>query len=266
MGLVRGYHSFDDQFTQIPNSWARDSRLTLKARGVLLLVMSHKPGWNLTIRGLAQQQRISRDALSAAVQELESLGYLTRSQANNGKFGEAIWTTSDPDWSENPMTENPMTEKPATKNTINKKTIDKKFIAQEFEEFWQIYPRKVGKIAAMQAFQKATQETPAEWVIEGARRYSQDPNLPQASFIPYPATWLNRGSWEDGPLPERIRTPLEIQQELEAKRRIDSEARAKRIAEDMRIQAEQDAKARELSSPAPKCPHGENLALCKRCL
>lgn len=266
MALVRGHHSFDDHFTQIPNSWARDSRLTLKARGVLLLVMSHQPGWNLTIRTLAQQQKISRDALSAAVQELEALGYLKRSQENNGKFGEAVWTTCDPHWSENPTTENPTTEKPATKNTISKKTIDKNLFAQEFEEFWNHYPRKVGKVQAMRAFLKATEQTPAEWVIEGARRFGSDPNLPPLQFIPYPATWLNRGSWEDGPLPERVKSPEELRAEQQVRMKHDAERRAQRIAEEARLAREEEERLRLQSAPAPKCPHGENVALCLRCL
>jgi hypothetical protein len=266
MALVRGHHSFDAHFTQIPNSWARDNRLTLKARGVLLLVMSHQPGWNLTIRTLAQQQKISRDALSAAVQELESLGYLKRSQDNPGRFGEAVWTTCDPDWSEKPMTENPMTEKPATKNNNIKKTITKELFAQEFEEFWQAYPRKVGKVQAMRAFLKATEQTPAEWVIEGARRFGGDPNQPPVQFIPYPATWLNRGGWEDGPLPERIKTPEELRAEAEVRLKIDGEKRAQRIAEETRLALEEEARLREQSAPAPRCPHGENVALCLRCL
>jgi DNA-binding transcriptional ArsR family regulator len=255
MALVRGHHSFDEQFTQIPNSWARDKRLSLKARGVLLLVMSHKPGWHLTIRSLAQQEGISREALSRAIKELEDAGYLERSQPNEGgKFGEAVWTTKDPERPTLPLTDLPLTENQASKNTIYKNT--KRLNAQEFEEFWEAYPRKVGKIAAMQAFQKAQQETPAQWIIEGSKRFGTDPNLPEPRFIPYPATWLHRGSWEDGALPTRPLTAEEIvEKSREASRRA-LEATRREIEE----------QATWISQPPPKCPHGENVALCKRCL
>ena len=39
MPLIRGYHSFDDHFTQIPNSWLRDTRLSLKAIGLLKIAL-----------------------------------------------------------------------------------------------------------------------------------------------------------------------------------------------------------------------------------
>jgi hypothetical protein len=40
-------------------------------------------------------------------------------------------------------------------------------------------------------------------VIEGARRFGNDPNLPDEQFIPHPSTWLNQDRWIDGPLPLR---------------------------------------------------------------
>lgn len=73
-----------------------------------------------------------------------------------------------------------------------------------FDEFWSIYPRKVGKEAAKKAFAKATKHAGSEVVIDGARRFADDPNLPEdKTYIPHPSTWLNRGSWEDEQLPAR---------------------------------------------------------------
>jgi len=63
MPLVRGRHSFDDQFTQIPNAWLRDNRLSLQARGLLAQLMSHAPGWNITQESLAKANNIGRDAM-----------------------------------------------------------------------------------------------------------------------------------------------------------------------------------------------------------
>ena len=41
MPLIRGHHTFDDQFVQIPNAWMRDNRLSLKARGLLAQIKTH---------------------------------------------------------------------------------------------------------------------------------------------------------------------------------------------------------------------------------
>jgi hypothetical protein len=71
-----------------------------------------------------------------------------------------------------------------------------------FLDFWSIYPRKVAKQEAERAYAKALKTASAEEIIEGARRYANDPNR-TAQFTAYPATWLNRGSWSDEPIPSK---------------------------------------------------------------
>lgn len=69
-----------------------------------------------------------------------------------------------------------------------------------FEEFWRLYPAKVGKAAARKAFPRAVQVAggdPDEIVFGLKARLHLFPNEPQ--FIPNPATWLNQGRWEDDP-------------------------------------------------------------------
>ena len=73
-----------------------------------------------------------------------------------------------------------------------------------FEEFWDHYPRKVGKKAARAKYAAACKRANAETIISGALRLANDPNLPEERFIPHPTTWLERDGWEDGPLPERV--------------------------------------------------------------
>lgn len=130
MPLIRGHHSFDNHFTQVPNDWLRDSRLTFKARGLLSLVMSHTQGWSLSINSLAAQNQEGKDAIRSAILELESCGYLSRSQTNlGGRFGETVWTTHDP--ADLPLTENPTTENPMTVNPTPKKNIYKEQQSKE---------------------------------------------------------------------------------------------------------------------------------------
>jgi len=75
-------------------------------------------------------------------------------------------------------------------------------IVQKFNEFWSVFPRKQGKGKAKEAFMKAVGNSVyADDILEGARRYASDPNLPDPKFVPMPATWLNQERWDDGPLP-----------------------------------------------------------------
>ena len=73
----------------------------------------------------------------------------------------------------------------------------------QFDHFWEWYPRKVGKEAARKAWDKARTKTDQLTIIEGLERYRLDPNLPAKEFIPHPSTWLNEGRWDDEPLPAR---------------------------------------------------------------
>lgn len=122
MPLIRGHHSFDEKFTQIPNDWLRDPRLSLKAIGLLAQLMSHTPGWKLSIRSLARANGVGISTIKSAVQELEQFGYLSRSEKqqkdDEGKFSDYVWTTQDP-------FQNPDTDKSAHGKSHTKKTITK---------------------------------------------------------------------------------------------------------------------------------------------
>jgi hypothetical protein len=206
MPLIRGHHSFDDQFAQIPNAWLRDARLSLKAIGLLAQIMTHVPGWNMSINSLANRNNVGRDQIRTAIAELEEFGYLTREQSReDGKFSETIWRTSDP--TDLPLSENPTSDNSTTKNTITKeeqiKNNERIYSDSQFEEFWNYYPKKVDKGAALRAFRKAAKNEDVTLVIDGAKRYAEDPNLPEKQFIKNPATWLNAEAWNNGPLPGR---------------------------------------------------------------
>lgn len=278
MPIVRSHHSFDDHYTQIPNAWVRDPRISFKARGVLTLIMSHRSGWSISVQSLARENQEGKDSIRSAIRELEEVGYLKRSQVNeNGRFGEAIWVTHDPDapLAELPMAENPTTENPTPKKNILKEEHVKEQIhaqakaerervdAQTFDQFWENYPRKVGKGAAWKAFVKVAQNVSALTIIEGARRLSEDPNLPAQQFIPYPATWLNRDGWLDEPYPERELSPEERaereRQQREAKRLAELEA-------SRRLREEADRAREELEKNPPKrCEHDRIIYVCKIC-
>jgi len=74
--------------------------------------------------------------------------------------------------------------------------------SNKFDEFWSVYPRKVGKRDAENAYKRALKLATSEEIFEGAKRYAADPNRVD-QFTAHPATWLNRGSWGDQPLPPR---------------------------------------------------------------
>jgi hypothetical protein len=201
MPLIRGHHSFDDHFTQIPNDWVRDSRLTLKAIGLLTQLMSHRPGWNMSISSLARFNKTGVDTIKSAVKELELYGYLKRSEKQehneDGTFADYLWTTADP--FQNPDTVKPVSGKQDTKNTITKEQQSIKNKEQNtdtgFDKFWELYPKKVAKADALKAWNKAIKTKTADELLKVTKAYAES-KLPDITYIPYPASWLNKGLYE----------------------------------------------------------------------
>lgn len=288
MPIIRSKHSFDEHFTQIPNAWLRDTRLSLKAIGLLGQLMSHSVGWNVSMRSLAQANNCGVESIRSAVQELEICGYLIRVQERetSGRFGETTWQTCDPGpiypdspSSDSPSSENPSSVKPSSDNRYTKKNISKNtknseeqskelmFIRDLFEEFYSVYPRRQAKPKAWESFLAAYEILgSADVILDGARRYANDPNRVDA-FTALPATWLNQERWNDDPLPERILTSAELKQkeEAEAIRRKEREMiqRQREQAEREREREEMERNLRE--NPVERCVHDRVKVICQIC-
>jgi hypothetical protein len=72
-------------YTVMSNHHLRDKDLTLKAKGLLSQMLSLPDEWDYTLAGLSHINRERRDAIRAAIHELEAAGYITRSRARNEK-------------------------------------------------------------------------------------------------------------------------------------------------------------------------------------
>jgi hypothetical protein len=210
MPLIRGHHAFDDHFAQIPNDWLRDDRLSLEARGLLAQIMSHRPGWNLSIRSISAQNRIGKEKVRRIIEELMRFEYLERSEKQGkdekGRMTSYDYITRDP----LPRTAEPRTEKPHTGDRPTKKTkpiedqTNKKTIVKEddFNRFWSVYPKKADKPLARRSFEKALNRTTLDTIIAGAERYRDDPNR-DSEFTKNPSTWLNADAWDNDPIPSK---------------------------------------------------------------
>lgn len=63
-------------YTQIRNEVLRDARLSFRALGVLVEVLSRPDNWSTRAESLAQGRKEGRDAIRAALGELKTAGYL----------------------------------------------------------------------------------------------------------------------------------------------------------------------------------------------
>lgn len=65
----------------------------------------------------------------------------------------------------------------------------------DFNLFWQVYPRRVAKLAAVKAFTKARRMATLDAILAGVDRYVR--SKPTWQEWAYPASWLNAGRWLD---------------------------------------------------------------------
>jgi hypothetical protein len=212
VSFLRKPVAFEGRYTAIPNTWARDERLGYRAKGILLLLMSHQSGWRISLEHLANDGPDGMTAVRTAIGQLQDNGYLVRRliKDERQRIEGSEWIIHDPfdgenlkteNRTENLTTENPPTEnrrlkKPNIKETNNKKPKELSY-TDVFESFWQMYPRKIGKGATKAAFDKALGKATAEEILDGCTQYAQSGKLPEMQFIPHPTTWLNQERWLD---------------------------------------------------------------------
>ena len=69
----------------IPNYHLQDKNLSLRAKGLLSVMLSLPDDWRFTLAWLAAICKEGITAVNAAVRELEAGGYLTRRRVRNGR-------------------------------------------------------------------------------------------------------------------------------------------------------------------------------------
>lgn len=224
-----------ENFTVISNVHLSDTRLSLKAKGLLSYMLAKPDSWNFTLAGLAAQSSDGVASIRTAVSELTALGYVRRSQCRNGdgSFGEIEYDViEDPAYFEDstepeaqPLCENctaeearplcdfplagePIADNPISPNRTLVNTDRSKYLdtppspsksGPDFDRFWSGYPRKVDKDKARRAWKRLkVTDALLETILAGLERDKRSPQWVKDSgqFIPYPATWLNNRRWE----------------------------------------------------------------------
>lgn len=81
-------------FTVMCNHHLRNVKLSLKAKGLLSLMLSLPEDWDYTTKGLACICRDGVDSIGSTLKELEQHGYLTRKRIRfeNGRLGDIEYT------------------------------------------------------------------------------------------------------------------------------------------------------------------------------
>ena len=112
------------------NHHLRNTELSLKAKGLLSLMLSLPDNWDYTTKGLSCICKDGIDSINATIKELETSGYLIRRRIRNDKGQlttteytifekpQKVDTTDVPPKRENPTLDNPVLEKPKLETPI----------------------------------------------------------------------------------------------------------------------------------------------------
>lgn len=120
MATMRVHKTAD--YTVMSNRHFRERKMSLKAKGLLSLMLSLPEDWDYSVAGLATLSKDGKDSVNAALQELERFGYLVRTRTSDagGKFTgydydiyeEPVAVFSSAPYPENPHTDKPYPENP----------------------------------------------------------------------------------------------------------------------------------------------------------
>ena len=149
----------NENFTIMANFHFKERKMSLKAKGLLSLMLSLPDNWDYSINGLSVINKDGRESVQSACKELEAFGYLKRlrKRDSKGRLGsieyviydepqgrnvneptleskiieyttsiseepETDYPETENPYMDNPYTENPITDKPKTENPLQLST------------------------------------------------------------------------------------------------------------------------------------------------
>ena len=227
-------------FTMVENSVLRNRDLSLRAKGLLTLVLGLPDDAVTSAEALADRATDGVHAIRSTKRELTEHGHLftERVRTERGQWhtiehwfeipqvdfsgdppnpdgptlgGSDTRNDRDSDASdlieeepvleEQPLEEQPQEDRTSSSPAVNDPSaVDLDFV---FDEWWQTVPKKAGKKKARAIYKRVIrrEEATPEQLLTAMRALGEHMRATgQVAFVPHPSTWLNRGGWEEDPV------------------------------------------------------------------
>lgn len=204
-------HNKDKNYTTIDNNIYKNKKLSLKAKGLMSMLLSFAENWEFSEAGLTTLSSDGRTSVRSGLVELEENGYLVRTQYRNeqGNFGGYVYNLYEIPITVKPLSENPTSVTEHNKELSNKElkelsTNEYSSDLMDFEIFWRAYPNQKSKGQAIKTFDKLvkegviTQDVMKLILKDLEKRKGYENWLKEdGRYIPHPSTYLNALSWAD---------------------------------------------------------------------
>jgi DNA-binding Lrp family transcriptional regulator len=88
MSVIRVSHDKDNPYLLVNRETVRDNTISLKARGLLIYMLSFADGWEFYVSEIARRNKISEETITNILKELFKAGYCKREKINgeHGRF------------------------------------------------------------------------------------------------------------------------------------------------------------------------------------
>lgn len=202
-------------YTVMSNVHLRDKELSLKAKGLMSVLLSLPDDWELSVNGLAAITRESNASVRAVLKELRGRGYIkvTKLFPNVTKSGRIeylydVFENPDENTESIPLSVEPReaeqanepTQETAASETAAETPTEQERTETAFDVFWAAYPKKVAKVTAIRAWKRLNPSDELIAKIHSAleiQKRSEQWTKDRGRYVPNPATWLNGNRWED---------------------------------------------------------------------
>lgn len=214
-------------YTVMSNTHLRDRNLSMKAKGLMSIVLSLPDNWEYSIAGLAALSTEKESAVKSALNELKERGYLvvTKKMPNDTKSGRIEYEYTfyeTPEKAKQEQKKQEVENLPLeilsvenqgqlntnllNTNIVNTNSIDKPLISPTenrkmlFKEFWDAYPkckRKVDYDGCEKAFIKIKDlENIFPDIMASLEMWKKDWSKDNFEYVPTTHKWITKKYWE----------------------------------------------------------------------
>ena len=211
MGIIRIDKTAGNYFIA-SKYYVEDENISWKAKGIMSYLFSKPDDWQIYQTQLEKVSKDGKASVRSTINELIDNGYMTRQsrRKSNGDFDGYDYTlheypTNDGvrkmedakmedakmEIAKSDTTNNNSTNNDLTNNDIN--TSATKVTQEQFDQWWNLYDKKLDKKKAFSLFKTALKKHDFETIMNGTKDYLK--TITDKQYQKYPKTFLSQESF-----------------------------------------------------------------------